>query len=83
MDIKEARQHINDYLRQIPHHSGKIKKSNNNFQITVFKHSYSKPLPIRNNEEIEIRVRMITSQVFEGLNRERLYEIICKALDLI
>ncbi|KTC94066.1 hypothetical protein [Legionella erythra] len=81
MDINEARQSMDDYLRQKPHYSGEIEKSNNGFQITLFKHSYSKPLPIRNNEEVEIRVRTIPNQVFRCLTRERLHEIIEKLMN--
>lgn len=81
MDINEVRQILDQYLKQKLHYSGEIEETNKSFQIIITKHSYSKPRPERNNEEIEIRTRSITSQVFENLTRTRLHNIIEELMD--
>lgn len=81
MDISEVKQFINDYLRQKPHYSGDIEETNNGFHITINKHTYSKPRPERNNEEIELHFQTITHQNLVNLTPKRLQEIIEALMD--
>jgi len=76
MDIKAARQSINDYLGKEPQYSGDIEETNNGFQITISKHTHIKSRPGRESEEIEIHPQTISRQAFENLTLRNLNKII-------
>lgn len=66
MDINEARQTIDDYLRQNPLYSGGIEETSNGFVIIIIKNSVSKPRRGREIEDKKINAELLIGKFLKN-----------------